>query len=69
MRPNVAPISSGMASDAQACGLEAVGYSTGKFVILEQARMLHELEGMDHIKYAGLERTGGISVVPRTETG
>lgn len=37
--------------------------------ILEQARMLHGLERMDQIKYAVLERTGGISVVPRTEAG
>jgi uncharacterized membrane protein YcaP (DUF421 family) len=33
---------------------------------LEQARMLHGLETMDRIKYAVLERTGGISVVPRS---
>jgi len=31
-RPSVARTGSGMAPDAQACGLEAVGYSTGKFV-------------------------------------
>ncbi len=37
--------------------------------ILEQARMLHGLEGMGQIKYAGLERTRGISVVPRAEAG
>ncbi len=34
--------------------------------ILEQARMAHGLERMDQIKYAVLERTGGISVVPRS---
>jgi uncharacterized membrane protein YcaP (DUF421 family) len=35
--------------------------------ILEQARMAHGLERMDQIKHAVLERTGGISVVPRSE--
>jgi uncharacterized membrane protein YcaP (DUF421 family) len=34
--------------------------------ILEQAHMAHGLERMDQIKYAVLERTGGISVVPRS---
>ena len=34
--------------------------------ILEQARMAHGLERMDQIKYAVLERTGGISIVPRS---
>jgi uncharacterized membrane protein YcaP (DUF421 family) len=34
--------------------------------ILEQARIAHGLERMDQIKYAVLERTGGISVVPRS---
>jgi uncharacterized membrane protein YcaP (DUF421 family) len=32
--------------------------------ILEQARIAHGLERMDQIKYAVLERTGGISIVP-----
>ena len=32
----------------------------------EQARIAHGLERMDQIKYAVLERTGGISVVPRS---
>jgi len=30
---------------------------------LEQARMAHGLERIDQIKYAVLERTGGISIV------
>src|SRR5215218_1243380 len=34
--------------------------------ILEQARIAHGLERMDQIKYAVLERTGGISVVHRS---
>jgi hypothetical protein len=34
--------------------------------ILEQARMADGLERMDQIKYAVLERTGGISIVPRS---
>ena len=34
--------------------------------ILEQARIAHGLESMDQIKYAVLERTGGISIVPRS---
>ena len=34
--------------------------------ILEQARMAHGLERMDQIKYAVLERTGGISIIPRS---
>ena len=34
--------------------------------LLEQARMAHGLERMDQIKYAVLERTGGISIVPRS---
>jgi uncharacterized membrane protein YcaP (DUF421 family) len=37
--------------------------------ILEQARMNHGLERMDQIKYAVLERTGGISIVPRSAAG
>lgn len=37
--------------------------------ILEQARMAHGLERMDQIKYAVLERTGGISIVPRAGGG
>jgi uncharacterized membrane protein YcaP (DUF421 family) len=37
--------------------------------ILEQARIAHGLERMDQIKYAVLERTGGISVVPRSGGG
>jgi hypothetical protein len=32
LTPNVVRTSSGMVPDAQACGLEAVGYSTGKSV-------------------------------------
>ena len=40
-----------------------------EYDILEQARMPHGLERMDQIKYAGLERTGGISIVPRAEAG
>jgi len=35
--------------------------------ILAQARMTQGLERMDQIKYAVLERSGGISVVPRSE--
>jgi uncharacterized membrane protein YcaP (DUF421 family) len=34
--------------------------------ILEQARIAHGLERMEQIKYAVLERTGGISIVPRS---
>lgn len=37
--------------------------------ILEQARINHGLERMDQIKYAVLERTGGISIVPRSAAG
>jgi uncharacterized membrane protein YcaP (DUF421 family) len=37
--------------------------------ILTAARKLHGLERMDQIKYAVLERSGGISVIPRPETG
>ena len=33
--------------------------------VLEAARRLHGLERMDQIKYAVLERNGGLSVVPR----
>jgi uncharacterized membrane protein YcaP (DUF421 family) len=33
--------------------------------ILEAARHLHGLERMDQVKYAVLERSGGISIVPR----
>jgi uncharacterized membrane protein YcaP (DUF421 family) len=33
--------------------------------IMEQARTLHGLERMDQVKYAVLERSGGITIVPR----
>ena len=33
--------------------------------ILEQARMAHGVERMDQIKYAVLERNGGISIIPK----
>lgn len=33
--------------------------------ILEQARITQGLERMDQIKYAALERSGGISIIPR----
>lgn len=32
--------------------------------ILSQARLLHGLEGLDQIKYAVLEASGGISIIP-----
>lgn len=35
--------------------------------ILTAARKLHGLERLDQIKYAVLERSGGISVIPRRE--
>jgi uncharacterized membrane protein YcaP (DUF421 family) len=37
--------------------------------VLMAARELQGLERMDQIKYAVLERSGGISVIPRPETG
>lgn len=36
--------------------------------ILEAARTLQGLERMDQIKYAVLERTGGISIIPKAES-
>ncbi len=33
--------------------------------IMEQARAIHGLERMDQVKYAVLERNGGITIVPR----
>ena len=33
--------------------------------ILQAARLLHGLERLDQIKYAVLERSGGISIIPR----
>jgi uncharacterized membrane protein YcaP (DUF421 family) len=35
--------------------------------VLSAARHLHGLERMDQIKYAVLERSGGISIVPKTD--
>lgn len=35
--------------------------------ILEAARLLRGLERMEQIKYAVLERSGGISIIPRRE--
>lgn len=37
--------------------------------ILAAARELHGLEGLKDIKYAVLERSGGISIVPRSDKG
>jgi uncharacterized membrane protein YcaP (DUF421 family) len=37
--------------------------------ILAAARELHGLERMDDIKYAVLERSGGITIIPKTERG
>ena len=37
----------------------------GKDDILEAARQLQGLERMEQVKYAVLERTGGISIVPK----
>ena len=36
--------------------------------ILTAARELHGLERLDQIKYAVLERSGGISIIPKPET-
>jgi uncharacterized membrane protein YcaP (DUF421 family) len=36
--------------------------------ILTAARHLHGLERMDQIRYAVLERSGGISIIPREQT-
>lgn len=36
--------------------------------ILAAARQLHELERLDQIKYAVLERSGGVSIIPKQET-
>lgn len=36
--------------------------------ILEQARMTQGLERMDQIRYAVLERSGGVSIIPRQES-
>jgi uncharacterized membrane protein YcaP (DUF421 family) len=33
--------------------------------ILEQARQLHGLESMEQVKFAVLEKSGSISIVPR----
>jgi uncharacterized membrane protein YcaP (DUF421 family) len=35
--------------------------------VLQAARELHGLERLDQIKYAVLERSGGLSIVPRQE--
>lgn len=37
--------------------------------ILTAARQLQGLERMDQIKYAVLERSGGISIIPNQEKG
>jgi uncharacterized membrane protein YcaP (DUF421 family) len=36
--------------------------------VLTAARKLHGLERMDQVKYAVLERSGGISIIPKRET-
>lgn len=33
--------------------------------VLEAGRMLHGLERLDQVEYAVVERSGGISVIPR----
>jgi uncharacterized membrane protein YcaP (DUF421 family) len=35
--------------------------------VLEQARATHGLERLDQIRYAVLERSGGISIIPKRE--
>jgi uncharacterized membrane protein YcaP (DUF421 family) len=37
--------------------------------ILQYAREAHGLERLDQIKYAVLERSGGVSIIPKQETG
>ena len=61
--------------DLVAVAEAAVGYERivgphFAIVVLDKVVTLHGLEGMDQIKYAGLERTTcGISVVLRVEAG
>ncbi|HUR23925.1 MAG TPA: YetF domain-containing protein [Acidimicrobiales bacterium] len=64
--------------DRLMCGLPLVLVDNGKLLderlkkvrvdeaeILHAARQLHGLERMDQVKYAVLETSGGISIVPR----
>jgi uncharacterized membrane protein YcaP (DUF421 family) len=37
--------------------------------ILEKARELQGLERLDQIKYAVVERSGGISIIPKSQGG
>jgi uncharacterized membrane protein YcaP (DUF421 family) len=37
--------------------------------VMEAARQLQGLERLDQIKFAVLEVTGGITVIPKNETG
>ena len=37
--------------------------------VLTAARLLHGLERMEQVKYAVLERSGEISIIPRDEGG
>jgi uncharacterized membrane protein YcaP (DUF421 family) len=41
----------------------------GEADILEKARELQGLERLDQIKYAVVERSGGISIIPKSQGG
>ena len=54
-----------VAADGKLLGEQARHEEIGEEEVLEAARHLHGLERMDQIEYAVLERSGGISIIPR----